>query len=63
MAWSSGDFRHRELPAELHAHCRTQGPYIFMGGYTSFGRHFTTTEKLELVTDSLMCLLHSGAWK
>jgi hypothetical protein len=32
-----------------------------MKGYTSFGRHFTATEKLEVVTDSLMCLLHPGA--
>jgi len=63
ISWSSCDFQRREFPAEFRAQRRTQGPYIFMKGYTSFGRHFTTTEKLEVVTDSLMFLLLSGAWK
>jgi hypothetical protein len=33
-----------------------------MQGYSSFGRHFTTPEKLEPITDCLMGLLQPGTW-
>lgn len=39
---------------------RLQGPYLYRVKYSSFGRHFTTTVKLETVTSHLMYFLRKG---
>jgi len=36
------------------------GPYLYRVKYSSFGRHFTTTVKLETVTSHLMYFLRKG---
>ena len=37
-----------------------QGPYIYKVKFSSFGRHFTTTQKLDVVTNELMFFLRPG---
>ena len=37
-----------------------QGPYIYKVKFSSFGRHFTTTQKLDVVTNELKFFLRPG---